>query len=48
LPLSFFVCGFAIMYKTPVLALAGAFLLTSYFLIQQYYYSSEPSRNLHA
>jgi len=46
LPLSFFGAGFAIMYKTPVLALAGIFLLTSFFLIQRYFLSNEPRVNL--
>ncbi len=46
LPLTFFGAGFAIMYKISVLALAGAFLLASYFLIQRYYFSSEPKGNL--
>jgi len=48
LPITFFGTGFAIMYKTPVLALAGIFLLTSFFLIQRYYLSSEPRVNLNA
>jgi hypothetical protein len=36
------------MYKMPVLALAGTFLLTSFFLIQRYYASSEPKGTLNA